>query len=266
MNELYKSYDYVSVPGPGGDKSFLYMFLKDQPIWQSLRFWNAAFFDAVQCERSRRPMPTKYVYLTHRNLFYSPNYNIDLPFDYFSDSLLAHTNTLTQTFPSLSLSFPLIYACIMYVHTYARHVNSEAGWKHLLSHKPVQLFPAAKQQSGRSRHRCSRHQVQEGLHFQWLDHDIKQPKLPLHLWNQQCWSSLSRELLFLELDRFPRRHLGWSDQTIKWYREADDLEPSQDSDILTGIAKGLPDFLYGSCFFFLSKHLQGLNFFFQADI
>ncbi|PVD21285.1 hypothetical protein C0Q70_19456 [Pomacea canaliculata] len=48
----------VAMPGPGGDKSFLYMFLKDQPIWQSLRFWNAAFFDAVQCERSRRPMPT----------------------------------------------------------------------------------------------------------------------------------------------------------------------------------------------------------------
>ncbi|KAK7498094.1 hypothetical protein BaRGS_00010682 [Batillaria attramentaria] len=46
------------MPGPSGDKSFLYMFLRDQPIWQSLRFWNAAFFDAVQCERSRRPMPT----------------------------------------------------------------------------------------------------------------------------------------------------------------------------------------------------------------
>ncbi|RUS74951.1 hypothetical protein EGW08_017286 [Elysia chlorotica] len=37
---------------------FLYTYLKDQPIWQSLRFWNAAFFDAVQNERSRRPMPT----------------------------------------------------------------------------------------------------------------------------------------------------------------------------------------------------------------
>ncbi|XP_046361837.1 uncharacterized protein KIAA0513-like [Haliotis rufescens] len=40
------------------NKSFLYSYLRDQPIWQSLRFWNAAFFDAVQCERSRRPMPT----------------------------------------------------------------------------------------------------------------------------------------------------------------------------------------------------------------
>ena len=52
--------DVCAVPSPtGDDKSFLYMFLREQPIWQSLRFWNAAFFDAVQCERSRRPMPTK---------------------------------------------------------------------------------------------------------------------------------------------------------------------------------------------------------------
>ncbi|KAL8603062.1 hypothetical protein ACOMHN_015627 [Nucella lapillus] len=50
---------YCDMPSPmGGDKSFLYMFLREQPIWQSLRFWNAAFFDAVQCERSRRPMAT----------------------------------------------------------------------------------------------------------------------------------------------------------------------------------------------------------------
>ncbi|KAK0060847.1 protein IWS1 isoform X2 [Biomphalaria pfeifferi] len=40
------------------EKVFLYTYMRDQPIWQSLRFWNAAFFDAVQCERSRRPMPT----------------------------------------------------------------------------------------------------------------------------------------------------------------------------------------------------------------
>lgn len=49
---------FCEMAGPSGEKSFLYMFLRDQPIWQSLRFWNAAFFDAVQCERSRRPMPT----------------------------------------------------------------------------------------------------------------------------------------------------------------------------------------------------------------
>ncbi|XP_041375734.1 uncharacterized protein LOC121388460 [Gigantopelta aegis] len=39
-------------------KHFLYNYLRDQPIWQSLRFWNAAFFDAVQGERSRKPMAT----------------------------------------------------------------------------------------------------------------------------------------------------------------------------------------------------------------
>jgi hypothetical protein len=37
------------------NKQFLYMYLRDQPIWQSLRFWNAAFFDAVMAERMRRP-------------------------------------------------------------------------------------------------------------------------------------------------------------------------------------------------------------------
>lgn len=40
-------------------KNFLYSFLRDQPIWQSLRFWNAAFFDAVQLERSKRPVCTR---------------------------------------------------------------------------------------------------------------------------------------------------------------------------------------------------------------
>ncbi|XP_062566892.1 uncharacterized protein LOC134229205 [Saccostrea cucullata] len=39
-------------------KNFLYSYLRDQPIWQSLRFWNAAFFDAVQLERSKRPVCT----------------------------------------------------------------------------------------------------------------------------------------------------------------------------------------------------------------
>ncbi|XP_064641129.1 uncharacterized protein LOC135495987 isoform X2 [Lineus longissimus] len=40
-------------------KHFLYSYLKDQPIWQSLRFWNAAFFDAVQSERSHKPLCTR---------------------------------------------------------------------------------------------------------------------------------------------------------------------------------------------------------------
>lgn len=40
-------------------KHYLYSYLKDQPIWQSLRFWNAAFFIAVQNERRRKPMVTR---------------------------------------------------------------------------------------------------------------------------------------------------------------------------------------------------------------
>lgn len=32
-------------------KQYLYTALRDQPIWRLIRFWNAAFFDAVQCER-----------------------------------------------------------------------------------------------------------------------------------------------------------------------------------------------------------------------
>lgn len=35
----------------------MYTYLREQPIWQSLRFWNAAFFDALQCERIHRPVP-----------------------------------------------------------------------------------------------------------------------------------------------------------------------------------------------------------------
>lgn len=35
----------------GNNKQYLSSVLRDQPIWRSLRFWNAAFFDAVQAER-----------------------------------------------------------------------------------------------------------------------------------------------------------------------------------------------------------------------
>ncbi|XP_044283844.1 uncharacterized protein KIAA0513 homolog isoform X1 [Varanus komodoensis] len=41
-----------------GEKIYLYMHLKQQPIWHTLRFWNAAFFDAVHCERRKRSPTT----------------------------------------------------------------------------------------------------------------------------------------------------------------------------------------------------------------
>lgn len=47
----------VDVPGCEPYHEYLYHYLRAQPIWQSLRFWNAAFFDALQCQRSNRPVP-----------------------------------------------------------------------------------------------------------------------------------------------------------------------------------------------------------------
>lgn len=47
----------VDVPGCDPYREYLYTYLRDQPIWQTLRFWNAAFFDALQTERKHRPVP-----------------------------------------------------------------------------------------------------------------------------------------------------------------------------------------------------------------
>ncbi|XP_035981943.1 uncharacterized protein KIAA0513 homolog isoform X1 [Fundulus heteroclitus] len=41
-----------------GEKVYLYTHLKQQPIWHTLRFWNAAFFDAVHYERRKRSPTT----------------------------------------------------------------------------------------------------------------------------------------------------------------------------------------------------------------
>lgn len=50
----------VDVPGCEPYREYLYIYLRYQPIWHSLRFWNAAYFDAVQCERNHRPVPQTY--------------------------------------------------------------------------------------------------------------------------------------------------------------------------------------------------------------
>ncbi|KAM6936862.1 uncharacterized protein KIAA0513 homolog [Xenentodon cancila] len=42
-----------------GEKVYLYTHLRQQPIWHTLRFWNAAFFDAVHCERKKRSPTTR---------------------------------------------------------------------------------------------------------------------------------------------------------------------------------------------------------------
>ncbi|KAM9808136.1 uncharacterized protein KIAA0513 homolog [Neosynchiropus ocellatus] len=41
------------------EKVYLYTHLKQQPIWHTPRFWNAAFFDAVHCERTKRSPTTR---------------------------------------------------------------------------------------------------------------------------------------------------------------------------------------------------------------
>lgn len=59
MNMCFTFYHEVDVPGCEPYKEYLYTYLKDQTIWHSLRFWNAAFFDALQCERVHRPVVTR---------------------------------------------------------------------------------------------------------------------------------------------------------------------------------------------------------------
>ncbi|TPP59189.1 hypothetical protein FGIG_08884 [Fasciola gigantica] len=44
---------YVTDPGSPGDRTFLFNYIKSQPIWQSLRFWNACFFQSVQEARAK---------------------------------------------------------------------------------------------------------------------------------------------------------------------------------------------------------------------
>ncbi|KAL4235106.1 hypothetical protein ACF0H5_006744 [Mactra antiquata] len=57
MNMCFTFY-HESRHGKQRFKNFLYSYLQEQPIWQSLRFWNAAFFDSVQNERARKPVCT----------------------------------------------------------------------------------------------------------------------------------------------------------------------------------------------------------------
>ncbi|XP_041417129.1 uncharacterized protein KIAA0513 isoform X1 [Xenopus laevis] len=54
--------DNISLQSPEekkGENIYLYTHLKQQPIWHTLRFWNAAFFDAVHCERRKRSPTTR---------------------------------------------------------------------------------------------------------------------------------------------------------------------------------------------------------------
>lgn len=46
----------VEVPGCEAYREYLFTFMREQPIWLCLRFWNTAFFDAMQTERDHRIM------------------------------------------------------------------------------------------------------------------------------------------------------------------------------------------------------------------
>ncbi|XP_066589703.1 uncharacterized protein KIAA0513 isoform X2 [Prorops nasuta] len=59
MNMCFTFYHAVEVPGLEPYREYLYTHLRVQPIWTSMRFWTAAFFDAVQCERAARPVPPR---------------------------------------------------------------------------------------------------------------------------------------------------------------------------------------------------------------
>ncbi|XP_067158969.1 uncharacterized protein KIAA0513 homolog [Apteryx mantelli] len=76
----------VSVQSPEeekkGEKIYLYMHLKQQPIWHNLRFWNAAFFDAVHCERRKRSPTTreKWCHMTQEERDDSLRFNENITF------------------------------------------------------------------------------------------------------------------------------------------------------------------------------------------
>ncbi|XP_048402283.1 uncharacterized protein KIAA0513 homolog isoform X5 [Stegostoma tigrinum] len=65
-----------------GEKIYLYTHLKMQPIWHTLRFWNAAFFDAVHCERKKRSPTTreKWCHMTAEERDDSHRFNENIAF------------------------------------------------------------------------------------------------------------------------------------------------------------------------------------------
>uniref|UniRef100_A0A8C0JV29 KIAA0513 n=1 Tax=Canis lupus dingo TaxID=286419 RepID=A0A8C0JV29_CANLU len=65
-----------------GEKVYLYTHLKQQPIWHTLRFWNAAFFDAVHYERRKRSPTTreKWCHMTQEERNDSLRFNENITF------------------------------------------------------------------------------------------------------------------------------------------------------------------------------------------
>lgn len=54
MNLCFLFYHEVEVPGCDPYREYLFSSLRQQPIWQQARFWNAIFHDGMQAEREHR--------------------------------------------------------------------------------------------------------------------------------------------------------------------------------------------------------------------
>uniref|UniRef100_A0A1A9VF36 SBF2 domain-containing protein n=1 Tax=Glossina austeni TaxID=7395 RepID=A0A1A9VF36_GLOAU len=54
MNLCFVFYREVDVPGCDPYREYLFTFMRQQPIWLSVRFWTASFLDSLQTEREHR--------------------------------------------------------------------------------------------------------------------------------------------------------------------------------------------------------------------
>lgn len=57
MNMCFTFFLEVNKEGEEPARQFIVPYLREQPIWKSLRFWNAAFFDAVHSDREIPAIP-----------------------------------------------------------------------------------------------------------------------------------------------------------------------------------------------------------------
>lgn len=94
MNMCFTFFHDIDVPGCDPYREYLYTYLREQPIWHSLRFWNAAFFDALQGERAHRPIPVNLD--TKRNSLGGCSQNSDMDSLSFASSLSDHMNELNE--------------------------------------------------------------------------------------------------------------------------------------------------------------------------
>ncbi|XP_073822761.1 uncharacterized protein [Musca autumnalis] len=54
MNLSFQFYREIEVPGCDPYREYLCTFIREQPIWMNLKFWNAAFVECMETERNNR--------------------------------------------------------------------------------------------------------------------------------------------------------------------------------------------------------------------